>query len=91
MLTLCLAVWLTAASASSSSHAGRQMPLSGQGIGVSFAADALAQAGRQLLASHRYKLHDPVPLYANKIGPFQVHCICRLLPRVDHICACACG
>jgi hypothetical protein len=48
------------------------MPLSGQTGGVSFAADALAQAGRQLLASHRYKLHDPVPLYANKIGPFQV-------------------
>ncbi len=22
-------------------------------------------------ASHRYKLHDAVPLYANKIGPFQ--------------------
>lgn len=21
-------------------------------------------------ANHRYKLHDPVPLFANKVGPF---------------------
>jgi hypothetical protein len=41
--------------------------------GGSFAADGMAHTSRQLLASHRYKLHDPVPLYANKIGPFQVH------------------
>lgn len=72
LLALCLAVWFTAAAASTPSHAGRQLPVLRERVGGSLAADALAQAGRQLLASHRYKLHDPVPLYANKIGPFQV-------------------
>ena len=72
LLALCLAVWLATASASAVSHASSQSPLSGQRGGVSFAIDGAAHISRQLLASHRYKLHDPVPLYANKIGPFQV-------------------
>jgi hypothetical protein len=26
--------------------------------------------GRRLMASHRFKLHEQVVLYANKVGPF---------------------
>ena len=39
---------------------------------------------RSLLASHRYKLHDPVPLYANKVGPFQVKQQPEQAPSVLH-------
>ena len=34
---------------------------------VVLACSSIASAAA---ASHRYKLHDPVPLYANKVGPF---------------------
>ena len=34
---------------------------------VALACSAVACA---TAASHRYKPHDPVPLFANKVGPF---------------------
>jgi hypothetical protein len=71
LLALCLAGLCAAVSASG--HTDHQALTRGHRGGASLATDAATQAGRRLLASHRYKLHDPVPLYANKIGPFQVH------------------
>lgn len=54
----------------------RKMASSRVRLGLVFAALAsaasanAAHTGRQLLASHRYKLNDHVDLFANKAGPF---------------------
>lgn len=69
VLLLCLAPALAAELPADALH-GQAQPSLQDAADSGTSADA--RTGRRLLASHRYKLHDPVPLYANKIGPFQV-------------------